>query len=499
MSTIPETTDGPSVGRPTTAGRWRWLAFSAALAATMMDLLDSTIAHVAAPAIRADLGGSYADLQWIAAAYTLAMAVGLLTGGRLGDVFGRRRMLMIGVGGFTVASLFCAAAPSAEALIAGRVLQGALGAVMLPQVFGLIRDLFPPDEMGKAWAVLGPVAGLSAVLGPIVAGLLIYADLFGTGWRMIFLVNLPIGAYVLFVGAKFLPAVPPVARSRRMDLVGMGLAATGAFMLVYPLVQGRELGWPAWLQIMLACSVPVLAIFGWHQLRRKRSGIATLIEPSVFAKRSYVFGIAFALVFVAAMGGIMFTVGVFLQVGLGYTPIRASLTMAPFALGGFFGSAFGGTMMHKLGRTILHIGLALKGAGLLGLYAVLQHAGTGIGSWDFALPLLVAGTGMGMVFVPLFDIVLGGVADHEVGSASGVLQAMQQLGTSVGVAAMGTIFFGLLGSKGDFLNAAEQTTLVAAGLIALAFLIGFLLPKKARPQEDASHAALPAVAEPARA
>ncbi len=178
----------------TTTARWRWLAFAAALAATLMDLLDSTIANVAAPFIRTDLGGSYADVQWISAAYTLAMAVMLLTGGRLGDMFGRKRMLLAGAAGFTVASVAAAAAPSTEALIAFRALQGGVGAIMVPQVFGLIRDLFPPREMGKAFGILGPACGLSAILGPVVSGLLIDADLFGTGWRMIFLVNVPVAS-----------------------------------------------------------------------------------------------------------------------------------------------------------------------------------------------------------------------------------------------------------------------------------------------------------------
>jgi EmrB/QacA subfamily drug resistance transporter len=471
----------------------RWLAFSAILAATMMDLLDATIASVAGPVMRADLGGSYADLQWITAAYTLAMAVMLLTGGRLGDMFGRRRMLLIGVGGFTLASLACAAAPTSEFLIASRALQGGLGAVMLPQVFGLIRELFAPDEMGKAWGVLGPVSGLSAVLGPIVAGLLIDADLLGTGWRMTFLINLPIGAFVLLVGSRFLPEGAPVTSSRRLDLKGMALAAAGASMLVYPLVQGRELGWPAWTVAMMAASVVVLAAFGRHQLRSKRAGGATLVEPSVFGNRAYVSGVAFALVFLGAMGGIMLSLGVCLQAGLGYTPIEAALTTAPYALGGFVGSAVGGMTMHKLGRTVLHAGLVLKVAGLILLYIVLRQTGTDVSSWDFTAPLLVAGIGMGMVFVPLFDIVLAGVADHEVGSASGVLQAMQQLGMSLGVAGIGTLFFGLVGSGHEltaFVGAVEETMLVTAGLLAVAFAIGFLLPGRAR----APHAPEPAFA-----
>jgi EmrB/QacA subfamily drug resistance transporter len=470
------TTDAPD--------RWRWLAFAAALAATLMDLLDSTIANIAAPAIRTDLGGSYADLQWIAAAYTLAMAVMLLTGGRLGDIFGRKRMLLVGAAGFTLASIACAAAPSVDALIAARVVQGAVGAIMVPQVFGLIRDLFRPHEIGKAFAILGPAAGLSAILGPVVSGLLIDADLFGSGWRMIFLVNVPVGVFVLIVGARFIPSIAPSTRSRRFDLPGVALAGVGAFMLVYPLVQGRELGWPVWVEVLLAASLPVLALFGVHQVRRNRRGATSLIETSIFATRSYVSGIVFALVFLAAMGGIVLTLGVFLQAGLGYTPIHAALTTAAFPLGGFVGSAFGATLMHKVGRTILQVGLTVMGIGLLALYVVLVHAGTAVGSWDFVAPLLASGIGMGMVWVPLFEIIVGDVADHEVGSASGVLQAMQQLGMSLGVAGIGTVFFGLLGSHADhtrdFVAAAQHTTLLTVGLIAVALLVGFLLPKKPR-------------------
>jgi len=477
----------------TTADRWRWLAFAAALAATLMDLLDSTIANVAAPFIRRDLGGSYADVQWISAAYTLAMAVMLLTGGRLGDMFGRKRMLLAGAAGFTLASVACAVAPSIEALVAFRALQGGLGAVMVPQVFGLIRDLFPPQDMGKAFGILGPACGLSAILGPVVSGLLIDADLFGSGWRMIFLVNVPVGAFVLVAGARFLPSVAPSATLRRLDVTSVALAAVGAFMLVYPLVQGRELGWPGWVKALLVAAVPVLAAFAWLQVRRQRSGATPLIEPGIFAKRSYVSGIVFALVFLVAMGGIGLTLGIFLQAGLGYSPIHAALTTAPFALGGFFGSASGAMLMHRVGRTIMQVGLVIMGLGLVALYAAVQHAGTAVGSWDFVAPLLISGVGMGMVWVPMFEIIVGDVADHEVGSASGVLQAVQQLGMSLGVAGIGTIFFGALGSYADhtrdFLEAAQQTTLITAGLVAVAAIIGFLLPKRARSGDEAWAAA----------
>jgi hypothetical protein len=238
------------------------------------------------------------------------------------------------------------------------------------------------------------------------------------------------------------------------------------------------------VQGLLVAAVVALAAFAWLQVRRRRAGDTPLIEPGIFAKRSYVSGIAFALVFLVAMGGIGLTLGVFLQAGLGYTPIHAALTTAPFALGGFFGSASGAMLMHKVGRTIMQVGLLIMGAGLVALYVAVEHAGTAVGSWDFVGPLLVAGAGMGMVWVPMFEIIVGDVADDEVGSASGVLQAVQQLGMSLGVAGIGTIFFGALGSHADrtrdFLEAAQQTTLITVGLVALAAVIGFLLPKRAR-------------------
>src|SRR5580658_4711633 len=209
MSSAVETQAPVGVGTEQTgrAGAgWRWLAFGVVIAAAVMDLLDSTITQVAAPAIRRELGGSYAVIEWVTAAYALALAAGLLTGGRLGDLFGRRRMLLIGMAGFVAASALCAAAGSAGELIAARAAQGALGAIMLPQVFGLIRDLFEAHEMGKAFGVYGPVMGLSAMLGPIASGGLIGADVFGTGWRMIFLVNVPVGLVALVLGARLLPA-----------------------------------------------------------------------------------------------------------------------------------------------------------------------------------------------------------------------------------------------------------------------------------------------------
>ena len=352
----------------------RWLAFAAVITASVMDLLDSTIAQVAAPSIRRDLGGSYAVIEWLTAAYALAMAVGLLTGGRLGDRYGRKRVLLAGIAAFIAASAACAAAATSGELIAARAVQGLAGAVMLPQVFGLISDLFEPREMGKAFAVFSPVMGLSAMLGPIVSGGLIGLDLFGAGWRMIFLVNIPVGLAALAAGARFLPAIPARAHGARLDLPGAALAGVAMFLLVFPLVQGHELGWPGWLLGMLAASAAVLAGFGWYQVRRKRAGGTPLIEPGIFANRGYAAGIGFSLAFVSSMGGIVLIFNILLQAGLGYTPWHSAITTAPWAAGAFIGSAASGMTMGRLGRRVLHAGLVVEAAGLLALAGVLRAA-----------------------------------------------------------------------------------------------------------------------------
>jgi EmrB/QacA subfamily drug resistance transporter len=450
----------------------RWLGLFAILAATIMNLLDTTVVSVGAPAIQASIGGSYTSLQWIAASYTLALAVGLLTGGRLGDMFGRRRVLLVGVVGFVAASLLCAAAWSPESLIAARVVQGLFAAAMVPQGFGLIRDLFPPHEIGKAFGAFGPIIGFATILGPIVAGTLIDADLFGTGWRMVFAINLPLGVFALVAGRAALPKATAARTRTRLDVTGALTAAVGMVLLVFPLVQGREQGWPAWMFAMIVAAVPVFAAFAVRQHRRAGSGRHPLVELSVFTRRSYTSGVLFVIVFFGAIAGFSLAVGMFLQLVLGYSPLKARLTMSAWAVGAFVGSGFGSTMVNRLGRRILHIGLALMLVGIGALFGVLRVDGLGVR--ELLAPLLVYGIGMGMIFVPLFGIIMGEVRDHEVGSASGMLESLQQLGSALGVAVLGTVFFGHLDVG------VERVTLITFGLTAVTFALGFLLPRKAR-------------------
>jgi EmrB/QacA subfamily drug resistance transporter len=461
--------------------RWRWVGLVAVLSATLMNLLDANVVNIAAPTIHHDLGGSYSDLQWLTAGYTLALAVGLLTGGRLGDMFGRKRMLLIGAAGFTAASVACALAPSEGVLITARVVQGLIGAVMVPQGFGLIRDLFPPQDVGKAFGVFGPTIGMATILGPIVAGLLIRLD----GWRLIFLINLPLGISAIATGARFLPSVRPVSRHTRLDLTGTVLAAGAMFLLVYPLVQGRQLGWPGWAFAMLACSVLAFGVFAAHQLARHRAGKSPLVELRVFARRSYSSGVLFVLVFFGAVVGISLSIGLLLQIGLGYSPVHASVISSAWAIGAFLGTGASAGLAPKIGRTVLHAGLIVMMLGLAGVYLVLSLTHLALSGWALSGPLLAYGAGMGMIFLPLYDIIIAGVEDHEVGSAAGVLEAIQQLGGSLGIAVLGTIFFSLMRPGAathhtSSLHAAEVTTLTTIAATVLAFGLGFLLPRKPR-------------------
>jgi EmrB/QacA subfamily drug resistance transporter len=460
-----------------------WLGFLVVLASAVMDLLDSTIAQTAAPAIRRDLGGSYADLEWITAAYTLAMSATLMLGSRLGDAFGRRRVLLIGIGGFVVSSTLCAITSSPDALIAARALQGAIAAIMVPQGFGLIRELFGDDGQQKAFAVFGPVMGLAAVTGPLIGGGLVNLNIFGSSWRAIFLVNVPLGLVAIAAGRRFLPRVPPSTPGARLDAPSVLLAMVGAVALVYPLIQGREQGWPAWSFVMLAGGVLTLAAFGALQVRRSRQGLTPLVEPSILSRRPYVAGLAVVLGFIGAMGGMMIALNVMFQTGLGFTPLACGIATVAIPVAAIGGSITSSALLARIGRTTMHAGIVTMAIGLVFVDVVMRSASGGVSAWDLAGPLAVTGFGMGMVFVPMFDVILAGVAPHELGSASGLLESVQQLAMSLGIAAVGTELFDHLGGghgAAAFVGAADHALLVAVAFLVAAAAAVFWLPKHAR-------------------
>ena len=486
----PETETVTAAAETTPVPKHMWAGFAVILSAMVLNILDSTIVNVAAPAIQTDLSMTTASLEWVAAAYTLALAVGLMAGARLGDMFGRKRMLLLGLAGFVVCSALCSFAWSADVLVASRALQGLAAAVLVPQGFGMIRDVFPPHQIGKAFAAMGPAIGLSTVLGPVVAGVLMRLDLLGSGWRALFLINLPIGVFALVLGMQVLPDGAPSHRGLRLDGVGTALLATASFLVVFPLVDGRTQGWPTWMFALLAASVPMLTLFVLQQRTRLRAGRAPLVELSVLRKRSFVSGIVFTLVFFGSIVGFSLTTGLFLQIGLGFTPMHASLYLAAMAVGAFFGAGVGAWASTAVGRPILHVGLAIMAGGSALLFLSIRGADGGVGFGSLAPGLFVFGLGMGMIFVPLFSIIMGEIDDHEVGSAAGLLESLQQLGAALGVAALGTLFFDGMAledggpraamAAGRHLVAAEHTLLAVIGVIAFAWAIGWLLPRRAR-------------------
>jgi EmrB/QacA subfamily drug resistance transporter len=472
----------PTTAAPATTNRW--LILAVILAAECMDLLDGTIVNVASPSIRAELGTSLTDLQWIVGGYALTFAVGLVLGGRLGDLYGRRRLFLVGIAGFTVSSVLCGVAVSAGELIAFRLLQGAFAAIMIPQGFGIVRASFPKEEIAKAFGMFGPVIGGAAVLGPILGGALVDGDVLGLGWRAIFLVNVPVGI-VAFVAAMRLLPESRLKDAPRLDVLGAILVTGACALLVLPLIQGREAGWPAWTFVSMGASIVAFAAFALHEARRERAGRAPLVETSLLRTRAYSVGVIVALVFFAGMIGLMLTMSLYLQLGQGFSAIHTGLTFTPWAVGTAIGAGIGaGALGPKIGRPVLHVGLVVMAVGVAGTLLVVRAAGdAGVSSWALAGPQLLAGIGMGAVLAPLFGFVLAGVRDHEVGSASGVLNAVQQLSGALGIAVIGTIFFSVATHQG--MTAAFQDALwIELGLLAVAAVLVAALPMRMRPEEE---------------
>jgi EmrB/QacA subfamily drug resistance transporter len=465
--------------KPAPAYRWRWVVLAIVLVAEIMDLLDSTVITIAAPTVRAELGGGTSTMQWWAAGYTLAFGVFMIVGGRLGDIFGRRRVFIVGISGFTIASAACALAPSPDVLIGTRVLQGAFGALLIPQGLGVIKNVFPPKEMGGAFAAFGPVMGLAAIAGPILAGWLVTADLLGTGWRMIFLINVPLGLVGLAGALRFMPeskAVNPV----RLDPLGVVLISTASLCLIYPLVQGRELGWPLWTFLLMAAGIALLGVFAGAE---RRSHGSPMIAPSLLRNRAYTSGLLVGLAFFAGFAGLVMVTSLFFQLGLHFSPEHAGLTLVPLSVGTAITAGASYALMPRFGRAVLQGGVLVVVAGLGALAWTVTHWGTDVTSWQMAPANLLVGLGLGFVFGPLFNVILAGVDDDEVGSASGTLNAIQQLGNSIGVAVLATLFFSLLDHGHPSPSAMSTTVLIAAGLLVLTFALSFLLPREARMEE----------------
>jgi EmrB/QacA subfamily drug resistance transporter len=416
------------------------------LIAGFMQLVDISIVNVAIPSIQRDLDATYAQVQWVLAGYQLAFAVMLITGGRLGDIFGRKRLFMIGMAGFTLASAFCGLAQNPSMLIGSRVFQGLMGAIMFPQILSVIQVTFPPRERGTAFGIFGATIGLATITGPLVGGLLINADLLGLEWRPIFLVNVPIGVAALAAATRFLHE-SRAPRALRLDPIGVAIVTAGLLLLVYPLVQGRDLDWPLWTFLSMAAAVPVLVAFLLYERRKKALDGSPLVDPDLFRQRAFVPGLAVAAIFFMGIPAFFLTFSLWLQIGLGFTALHSGLTGAPFAVGSALASAASVRLAPTLGRRILSVGSLLLVGGMLALIWTVDHYGGTVHSWQLLPALLVCGLGLGCVVAPLVNVVLAGIRAQDAGSASGVLSTVQQVGGAVGVALVGVVFFGLLGSQ----------------------------------------------------
>ncbi|MFE9428788.1 MFS transporter [Kitasatospora sp. NPDC006697] len=464
------------------------LALPVILLATFMASFDYMVVNVAAPALAHDLKAGQAALELVVGGYGFSYAAGLITGGRLGDLFGHRRAFLLGVTGFTVASLLCGLAASPGQLVAARLLQGLMAAVMAPQVLALISRLFPAEQRARALSWFGVTLGLGGIAGQVLGGLLLQADPFGLGWRVIFLVNLPVGGAAVAAAARLIPrsvSTPASAARARLDLAGVfGLAGALALALV-PLVLGREAGWPLWTWLSLAAAALLLAATLRWERRLALAGREPLLDLALFRGRAFGIGLLINACVLAAIGSQLFTGTLLLQAGLGLDSRAAGLEFLPLGLTTMAASLLGRRLTARFGSRVLVAGTLISAASSLLLALTLQLAGGGLRPLELVLPLALTGFGNGLTLPALMGAILATVAPARIGAASGVLTTTQQFAGATGVAGVGAVFFATLGrgtSPVAYASAAEAGAWVIAALMAAAAaLVGVLLRSPSTP------------------
>ncbi|HXJ24410.1 MAG TPA: MFS transporter [Streptosporangiaceae bacterium] len=468
----------PGPVSPAPAGTPGWGPLLVVLAGTFMALLDFFIVNVALPSIQSGLHASRAAVQLIIAGYGLTFATGMISGGRLGDLYGRRRMFMTGLALFTLTSAACGLAPGAGLLIGARVLQGAAGALMTPQVLAIIGIVYAGSRRDRAFAAYGLAMGFAGVLGQLLGGAIITASVGGSGWRGIFLINVPVGLIALVLARRVIPEFGGSGVSGstgRLDPAGTALATAGLAAVVAPLIEGQQYGWPAWTWASLAAAPVLLGGFVVHQRRRAASGRSPLVDPGLFASRGFSVGSLAALAFGLVPASFFFVLALFLQDGLGLSPLLSGEVFAAVGAGYFAAMMLATGLARRLGRQVLALGAAVVAAG-----ALLLAAADGGTSWAPLLPgLAVTGFGIGLVLVPLSATVLAGVDPQHAGAAAGVLATAQQVGGAVGVALVGVVFYRSLGA-GAFGHAMTVALILLAGLTVATAALVQLLPRRAR-------------------
>jgi EmrB/QacA subfamily drug resistance transporter len=451
----------------------RWKALAVVLAAGFMTLLDVSIVNVALPSIEQGLRAQPNELQWIVAGYALSLGLLLVPAGRFGDAHGRRPVFMVGVALFVVASAASALAPTALALVLTRVVQGFAGGLLSPQISGLIQSLFQGAERGKAFGYFGSTIGLSTAVGPLVGGALI--ALFGThdGWRAVFFVNLPVGVAILLLARRYLPA-PTAAERRRQALDPLGVSLLGAAVvsILVPLIE--QSAWHSPLRLTLFPLAAVLLLLWVVHERRYGRTREPLVSVDLFRIRSYVLGAPVGLLYFGGFIAVFFILTQYLQLGLNYPAWKSGLAATPFAIGGVLVASAGSRQVLRRGPKLVAFGLATFLVGMAGVWlAVGAHPGRDVALWT-ALPLLIAGLGGGLVISPNLTLTLSQVPVERAGSAGGLLQTGQRIGTAAGIAITGSIFYNqLAATHGDYASAFRHgiVSIAAFGVAALALVL----------------------------
>ncbi len=434
-----------------------------------MTLLDISIVNVALPSIRRALDATPSDLALILSGYALSYGLVLVPAGRLGDARGRRRIFLAALILFTTASAAAGLAPTAKILAVARLVQGIGSGLLLPQVAGLIQQLFHGPERGRAFGRLGSVVAVSTAIGPALGGLIIVLAGTDDGWRWVFYVNLPVGLGAFLLAIRLLPADPGSGRRQSLDPVGVGILAIGLLLVLFPLVESERAAGKAVLWLLAPLGLLVLALFLAWERRHRRRGREPLVDLALWRRRSYAVGVVLALVYFAGLTPIFFVLTLFLQAGLGYSALLAGLTITPVALGGAVAAFLGGRLVHRYGRQIVLAGLAATAAGLVAADIVVDTVDTGVGL-ALAVPLLIAGIGSGLVITPNQTVTLSEVPVQGGGSAAGVLQTAQRIGSATGIAGITAVFFaGLDGS--DWTVALSRSLRVAVGIVVVGLVL----------------------------
>jgi EmrB/QacA subfamily drug resistance transporter len=461
-----------------------WEAVSIVLVGAFMALLDTTIVNVALPSIRTGLHASASSLEWIVSGYALAYGLALVPGGRAGDRFGHKTTFLVGLTIFTLASVGCGISQTQGQIVAARIVQGLGAGLFFPAISATIQHAFTGAARSKAFGVLGAVIGVSTAMGPLLGGVIIATAGARDGWRWVFLVNLFIGVVAIPMAAWRLPRA--ATRTKRgFDPVGLGLLTAGLLLLLVPLVEGQQDGWPAWTWVCFGCCAIAIGLLAIWERQADKRGADPLLKPGLIKQTSFSAGAIFAIAFFGGFSSVFFTLSILWQEGLGHSALLTGLMIAPYSVGTLVSAANSDKLSARLGRMVLVLGCTLLLAGLALAVLVIHLTAPAVNGWYLIGPLLLAGVGTGMTIAPNQDFVLATVPRREAGTAAGILGTSQRVGTAVGIAVIGTVLFGSLkftpgphAVASAFSHSAQLALLANLGFMVVALVLVLALPRK---------------------